>query len=53
MGVATGRVERSEGRGTKCTLIRFGSYNIWNGRNGGLENTLQGMAQANMELGVL
>ena len=33
-------------------LIRFGTYNIRNGRNGGLELVLQGMAQANMDLGI-
>ena len=31
-------------------LIRFGTYNIWNGRNGGLESALRGMYQANMDL---
>ena len=30
--------------------IRFGTYNIWNGRNGGLESALKGMSQANMDL---
>ena len=30
--------------------IRFGTYNIWNRRNGGLESALRGMAQANMDL---
>ena len=33
--------------------IRFGTYNIPNGRNGGLEAALQGMSQANMDLGIL
>ena len=33
--------------------IRFGTYNIRNGRNGGLESALQGMAQANIDLGIL
>ena len=33
-------------------LIRFGTYNIWNGQNRGLESALHGMSQANMELGV-
>ena len=33
--------------------IRFGTYNIRNGRNGGLEAELRGMSQANMELGIL
>ena len=32
--------------------IRFGTYNIRNGRNGGLESALKGMAQANMDLGI-
>ena len=33
--------------------IRFGSYNIRNGRKGGLEAALRGMSQANMDLGIL
>ena len=33
--------------------IRFGTYNIRNGRKGGLEAALQGMSQANMDLGIL
>ena len=32
--------------------IRFGTYNIRNGRNGGLESALRGMYQANMDLGI-
>ena len=32
--------------------IRFGTYNIRNGRNGVLESALRGMAQANMDLGI-
>ena len=32
--------------------ITFGTYNIRNGRNGGLKLALQGMAQANMDLGI-
>ena len=32
--------------------IRFGTYNIRNRRNGGLESALRGMAQANMDLGI-
>ena len=38
-------------RGEKTT-IRFGSYNIWNGRNGGLELALRGVSKANMDLGI-
>ena len=33
--------------------IRFGTYNICNGRRGGLESALRGMSQANMDLGIL
>ena len=39
-------------QGVVC-LIRFGTYNIRNGRNGGLESALHRMSQANMDLGVL
>ena len=34
-------------------LIRFGTYTIHNGRNGGLEAALRGVSQANMDLGIL
>ena len=33
--------------------IRFGTYNIRNGRKEGLKSALQGMSQANMDLGIL
>ena len=33
--------------------IRFGTYNIRNGRKGGLEAALRGMSQANMDMGIL
>ena len=33
--------------------IRFGTYNIRNGRKGGLEKALRGMSHANMDLGIL
>ena len=33
--------------------MRFGTYNIRNGRKGGLETALRGMSQANMDLGIL
>ena len=33
--------------------IIFGTYNIINGRNSGLEAELRGMSQANMDLGIL
>ena len=32
--------------------MRFGTYNICNGRNGGLELALKGVLQANMDLGI-
>ena len=32
--------------------IKFGTYNIRNGRNGGLESALRGIAQTNIDLGV-
>ena len=32
--------------------IRFGTYNICNSRNGGLESVLRVMSQANMDLGI-
>ena len=32
--------------------IRFATYNIRNGRNGGLGSALRGMFQANMDLGI-
>ena len=32
--------------------IGFGTYNIRNGRNGGLGSALRGMSQANMDLGI-
>ena len=33
-------------------LIRFGTYNIHNSYNGGLDSALRGISQANMELGI-
>ena len=32
--------------------IRFGTYNICNLRNGGLELALRGLSQANMYMGI-
>ena len=34
-------------------MIRFGSYNIHNGRNEGLKSVLRVMEQANLDLGFL
>ena len=42
----------AEGRGQGRTLIRFGMYNIRNGRNGGLESALRGMGKANVKVRV-
>ena len=44
-----GREDVEYDRGT--VPIRFGTYNIRNGRNRGLELVLRGMSQANMDLG--
>ena len=33
--------------------IKFGTYNIRNGQNGGLEAALRGMEQANLYMGIL
>ena len=38
--------------GGEQALIRFGTYNIRNGWNGGLESSLRGMSQANVDVGV-
>ena len=44
---------KSNGGSTKEEVpIRFGTYNIRNWRNGGLELALRGMSQANMDLGI-
>ena len=44
---------RHMGQPTIRTMpIRFGPYNIRNGRNGGLDLALRGMSQANMDLGI-
>ena len=41
------------GQPTSGTVpIRFGTYNIRNGRNSGLVSVLRGMSQANMDLGI-
>ena len=46
-------LRRNRGPTEEEVPIKFGTYNIRNGRNGGLEAALRGMAQANMDLGVL
>ena len=37
----------------KVEVVHFGTYNIQNGCNGGLESALHGMAHANIDLGLL
>ena len=48
-----GPLRRNRGPTEEEVPIKFGTYNIRNGRNGGLEAALRGMAQANIDLGVL
>ena len=47
-----GAIRRNRGSTKEEVPIRFGTYNIRNGRSGGLESALLGMAQANIDLGV-
>ena len=42
----------STGGGQVVRPIRFGAYNIRNCGNGGLESTLRGISQANVDLGI-
>ena len=53
MGIYTGRGwgER-QGVVRPTRLIRFGTYTIRNGRNGGLESYLRAMSQSNTDLGI-
>ena len=43
---------RTRGSMKEEVPIKFGTYNIRNGRSGGLELALRGMAQANIDLGI-
>ena len=38
--------------GERESVVRFGTYNIRNGKNGRFESVLQGMYQRNIDLGV-
>ena len=49
----TRREDRSKALDKTQTLIQFGSYNIRNGQNGGIESALRGVSKANLDLGVL
>ena len=48
-----GPLRRNRGSMEEEVPIKFGTYNIRNGRNGVLEAALGGMDQANIDLGVL
>ena len=47
-----GSVQEYRGSTKEEVPIRFGTYNIRNRRNGGLESALREMSQANMDLGI-
>ena len=47
-----GALKSTRGSMREEVPIRFGTYNIRNGRNRGLESALRGMSQANMDLGI-
>ena len=52
-GVRWWRMCRSTGRSARGRVpIRFGTYNIRNRQNRGLELALRGVYQANMDLGI-
>ena len=52
-GVSTGGDQvKGQGVARPTRPIRFSTYNIRNGWNGGLEYALRGISQANMDLGV-
>ena len=52
-GVRWSRMCQITGKSTRGTVpIRFGTYNIRNGCNGGLESALRRVSQANMDLGI-
>ena len=45
-----------EGQGVRRwteKMVRFGTFNIRNGRNGGLESALRGLAQGRVDCGIL
>ena len=48
-----GPLRRNRGSMEEEVPIKFGTYNIWNGRNGGLETALRGMEKANLDMGIL
>ena len=38
--------------GYRETVIHSGTYNIWNGRNGGLKSDIWGVSQSKLDLGL-
>ena len=48
-----GPLRRNRGSTEEEVPIKFVTYNIRNGRNGGLEASLRGMEQANLDMGIL
>ena len=48
-----GALKRSKVPTEEEVPIKFGTYNIRNGRNGGLEAALRGMEQVNLDMGIL
>ena len=48
-----GPLRRNRGSTEEEVPIKFGTYNIRNGRKGGLEAALRGMEQANLDMGIL
>ena len=45
-----------EGRGVIWgpeKMVRFSTYNIWSGKNGGLESALHDLAQGQVDCGIL
>ena len=53
MGIILENYGGGDGGSQKVEVIHFGTYNIQNGRNGGLGSVLHKMAQANVHLGLL
>ena len=53
-GVSTWGIQGRRGEAVKkVEFVRFRTYSIQNGRNGGLESALRGMDQSHVGLGLL
>ena len=48
-----GSLRRNRGSTEEEVPIKFGTYNIRNSRNGGLETALRGMEKANLDMGIM